>query len=122
MGMRFRIEISVLRGETEILTFWAGGRNKIDRTSSTQRSRANQPGFVVSGGGLGLAESTSAMAISCQLSFWRVFPATVLPLYQSLADPVRRKGSWVQHNSGARAEEPVFRILVNFPESRSAHF
>jgi len=33
-----------------ILTFWSGRRNKIDRTSSTSESRANQPGFVVFGG------------------------------------------------------------------------
>jgi hypothetical protein len=32
MEMRFRgCEISILSGEIEILTFWAGGRNKIDR-------------------------------------------------------------------------------------------
>jgi hypothetical protein len=52
MEMRFRgCEISILSGEIEILTFWAGGRNKIDRNQfHAKKSRANQPGFVVSGG------------------------------------------------------------------------
>jgi len=35
--------------QKEFSTFWLTDRNVTERTSSTRRSRANQPGFVVSG-------------------------------------------------------------------------